>query len=602
MLDARELGKLEALFHALIDIPSGSEREAAALRLSGDDAELARSALELVDSDEKATAANDAAQSAASEPRTYGNYRTVRLLGSGGMGAVYLAERADGHFEQTVAVKVIAPYVAGKAFRERFLAERQILAGLSHPNIARLLDGGVTPGGMPYLVLEYIDGQPLDQYCDSGKMNIHARLELFRKLCEPIAYAHRNLVVHRDLKPSNILVTADGRPVLLDFGTAKLLTGNGTGADAATAAPLLTPRYSSPEQRSRAPITTSTDIYSLGVILYELLTGAWPFGDPNSREQMARETPITAPATAVTDDAAYARGTNLRALKSALAGDLSSILRKALAPAADERYESVQAFSADVGNYLEGRPVTAKPVTFAYQANKFVRRNFVAVGFTAFAAIALLAATGVAIYQARLARDRYTDLRSLTASLLFELKDAINDVPGSTPAQQILVSRVLKNLDKLARSSQDPGLQVELGEAYRQLGELQGSPYSQNLGDSKGALESLAKARSIAEAGLAQYPNDPVWQHLAGFSEATTAEVAFRIESDRRGHCPRYQGHRLLRVHGPPNQESGMVGGRRGGLWGAWGHAGTEWNRGPGRSGPCRYPLPARYRAGSSYA
>jgi eukaryotic-like serine/threonine-protein kinase len=528
-MEQKELRTLEALFHALIEIPRGPERAAAALRLSGDDVLLARNALALVESDEQATAANDDAQRVATEPRSYGNYRTVRLLGTGGMGAVYLAARADGQFQQTVAIKVIAPYVAGEAFRERFLAERQILAGLNHPNIARLLDGGVSADGMPYLVLEYVDGQPLDQYCDTLKMGIRARLELVRKLCEPIAYAHRNLVVHRDLKPSNILVPSDGRPMLLDFGTAKLLVGNGT--DTATASPLLTLRYSSPEQRSRASITTSTDIFSLGVILYELLTGAWPFGDPKAPEQLpqrfARESPMTLPVTSVTEGAALTRATSLKALKNSLAGDLTSILGKALAPVPDERYESAQALSADIGNWLDGKPVSAKPATFAYQAYKFARRNFVPVALTAIALFALLSATAVAIYQARLARDRYTDLRLLTTSLLFELKDAINDMPGSTPAQQILVSRVLKNLDKMAHSSEDPDLQAELGEAFRQLGELQGSPYSQNLGDSKGALESLAKARAIAEAGLMRHPKDVAWLHLAGFSEATTSEVYY---------------------------------------------------------------------------
>src|ERR1039457_2797729 len=200
-MDRNEITKLESLFHALVDIPRGADRDAAAIRLSEGDADLARRALALVDSDEKA----EAASHAASAPHIYGHYRTIRPLGAGGMGAVYLAERADGQFQQTVAVKVIAPYAAGEAFRERFLAERQILAGLSHPNIAKLLDGGVTPDGTPYLVLEYVDGQPLDQYCDIRKMGIRARLELFRKVCEPIAEAHRNLVVHRDLKPSNVL-------------------------------------------------------------------------------------------------------------------------------------------------------------------------------------------------------------------------------------------------------------------------------------------------------------------------------------------------------------------------------------------------------------
>src|ERR1017187_10505719 len=261
-MDRNEITKLESLFHALVDIPRGAERDAAAIRLSDGDADLARRALDRADSGEKAEAANRAARQAVSAPRLYGNYRTVRLLGSGGMGAVYLAERADGQFQQTVAVKVVAPHVAGDAFRERFLAERQILAGLSHPNITKLLDGGVTAEGTPYLVMEYVAGQPLDTYCDAHKLGLRERLELFLKVCAPVAYAHRNLVVHRDLKPSNILVTSEGQPMLLDFGTAKVLTGAENNATVTLA--LLTIRYSSPEQRSRAPITTSTDIFSLG--------------------------------------------------------------------------------------------------------------------------------------------------------------------------------------------------------------------------------------------------------------------------------------------------------------------------------------------------
>ena len=407
-MEPNELSKLEILFHALLEMPAGAAREAAAIRMSGGDTDLARRALQLVDSDEKAEAANQIARQATLAPRLYGNYRTTRLLGAGGMGAVYLAERADGQFQQTVAVKVIAPYAAGEAFRERFLAERQILAGLSHPNIAKLLDGGVTPDGTPYLVLEYVDGQPLDQYCDIRRLGIRARLELFRKVCEPIAEAHRNLVVHRDLKPSNILVTAEGRPVLLDFGTAKLLAGNGDGAVTATMSPPLTLRYASPEQRSRSAVTTSADVFSLGVILYELLTGAWPFGDPSSPQQMverfARDTPMTAPHTALTEEASLARSSNLRSLRGALAGDLGNVLAKALAPAPENRYESVQALSADVGNWLAGLPVTAKSPSFSYRAAKFVRRRWLpTVAGTVFL-LGLLASTLFAVHEARLAR------------------------------------------------------------------------------------------------------------------------------------------------------------------------------------------------------
>ena len=401
-----ETATLELLFHALIDIPRGAEREAAAIRLSEGDGDLARRALDLADSGEKAEAANRAAREAASAPRLYGNYRTVRLLGTGGMGAVYLAERTDGQFQQTAAVKVIAPYVAGETFEERFLAERQILAGLSHPNITKLLDGGVTAEGTPYLVMEYVAGDPLDSYCDAHKLGLRERLELFLKVCAPVAHAHRNLVVHRDLKPSNILVTSEGQPMLLDFGTAKVLTGAENNATVTLA--LLTIRYSSPEQRARAPITTSSDIFSLGVILYELLTGAWPFGDPASPQQMlerfARETPMTSPLTAVTEEASRARSSNLRSLRNSLAGDFRNVLAKALAPAPEQRYETVQALSADIENWLAGLPVQAKPPRFSYRAGKFLRRHWLPSAAVAVFVSGLLAATLFSVHEAKLVR------------------------------------------------------------------------------------------------------------------------------------------------------------------------------------------------------
>src|ERR1035437_5973927 len=405
-MDRNEIAKLESVFHGLADIPRGAERDAAAIRLSEGDADLARRALELVDSDEKAAATNHAARQAASAPRVYGNYRTVRLLGAGGMAAVYLAERADGQFQQTAAVKVLAPHVAGEAFRERLVAERQILAGLSHPNITKLLDGGVTAEGTPYLVMEYVAGQPLDSYCDAHKLGLRERLELFLKVCAPVAYAHRNLVVHRDLKPSNILVTSEGQPMLLDFGTAKFLIGAENNSTVTLA--LLTIRYSSPEQRSRAPITTSTDIFSLGIILYELLTGAWPFGDPVSPQQMlgrfARETPMTPPPAALTEEASLARSSSLRLLRSSLGGDLRNVLTKVLAPAPEERYETVQALSADIENWLAGLPVHAQPLSSTYRAGKFLRRHWLASAAVAVFVSGLLAATLFSVHEAKLAR------------------------------------------------------------------------------------------------------------------------------------------------------------------------------------------------------
>jgi serine/threonine protein kinase len=511
-----EITKLESLFHALVDIPRGIERDAAAIRLSDGDRDLARRALALVDSDEKAGAANHAARQAVSATRIYGNYRTIRPLGSGGMGAVYLAERADGQFQQTVAVKVIAPHVAGDAFRERFLAERQILAGLSHPNITKLLDGGVTPDGTPYLVLEYVDGQPLDQYCDIRKLGIRARLELFRKVCEPIAEAHRNLVVHRDLKPSNVLVTADGRPMLLDFGTAKLLAGDGAGAATATHSPMLTLRYSSPEQRSRSAITTSTDIFSLGVILYELLTGAWPFGDPSSPQQMlerfARETPMTSPHTAVTEESSLVRSSNLRSLKSSLAGDLGCVLVKALAPAREDRYESVQALSADAGNWLAGLPVTAKPPSFSYRAAKFLRRHWLPVVAATVFVLGLLASTLFAVYEAKLARAE-----ALKAE---KVNQFLNDMLSSASAQnfdpqKFTVAQMLDAAAPRLESSWkgDPlieaTLRKSLGSSYDavqkyDLAKLQletARATFQRLGRKRDEAESLFLLGSAAQAG-----------------------------------------------------------------------------------------------------
>jgi tetratricopeptide (TPR) repeat protein len=535
-MDPKELGKLEKLFHAVIEIPRGPERDAAALRLSEGDADLADKALELVASDETAQAANQAAnaiaQRDASAPRTYGNYRTVRPLGSGGMGTVYLAERADGQFQQTVAVKVLAPHVAGESFRARFLAERQILADLSHPNITKLLDGGVTPEGTPYLVMEYIDGQPLDVYCDTRRMKLRERLELFLKVCAAVAYAHRRLVVHWDLKPANILVTGEGQPMLLDFGTARLLAE--VEADSGAILPLATPRYASPEQRSRAPVATSTDVFSLGVILYELLTGAWPFGDPASPkdmlERLARNSPMKPPHLAVTDDAATARSTSPRSISKSLAGDLASVLAKALAPEADQRYESVQALSADIENWLGGLPVTAKPPGFAYRAGKFLRRHRIPAAATTVFVAGLLTATLYASREARVARARYADLRSLTTTLLFEWKDAINDVPGSTQAQRILVTRVVNSLNQMERqSAKDLALLLDLAEAYRQLGELQGSPYGQNLGDTAGALVNVGKARTLARQQLEADPKNQAALFEAAASARTAGEVHFGI-------------------------------------------------------------------------
>ena len=483
-MEPKDLAKLEGLFHLLVEIPRG-ERDAAALRLAGGDAELARRALELVASDEKAADANQAARQAANASRTYGPYRTLRLLGSGGMGAVYLAERADGQYRKTVAVKVIAPHLAGEAFHERFLAERQILAALNHPNITRLLDGGVTEDGTPYLVIEYVEGQPLDGYCDAHQLGVRQRLELFRKVCEPVIYAHRNLIVHRDLKPSNILVAGDGRPMLLDLGTAKLLAGQ--DADTSTLAPLLTLRYSSPEQRVRAPITTSTDVFSLGVVLYELLTGVWPFGDPTSPAHILQ---------------GFAREIQMKPTET-LPGDLASVLRKALATEPEERYQSVQALSDDIGNWLEGLPVNARPASFTYRARKFLRRRWLPASAVAVFVAGLLAATLVAMHQAALARAE-AQKAAKVSQFLSDMLASAGDY--SFNPKQLTVAQMLDAAAPLVEKSwkDDPlieaTLRTSLGSSYSAVQSLD---RAKTQLDAARALFHGRKSQPLAELGIA---------------------------------------------------------------------------------------------------
>ena len=331
--------------------------------------------------------------------RRVGNYRLERMLGEGGMGAVYLASRADGQFEQLAAVKLLAAYLRGEFFTDRFRVERQALANLNHPKVTRLLDSGVTPEGDPYLVMEYVDGQPIDEYCDQNRLSIHERIRLFLQVCEAVEYAHRNRIVHRDLKPGNIFVTREGAVKLLDFGTAKLLAIE-EGDITRTRFRMMTPRYASPEQLRGESVTHQTDVYSLGIVLYELLTGAWPFGDPTSAvaglERAIREVDPRPPGRTITQESAEARSTSAAKLSRTIDGDLANITLKAIPADARQRYGSVEELANDLKNYLDGKPVLARRQTLAYRAGKFVRRNRVA---TAVAGIAVLGlcATGASI-------------------------------------------------------------------------------------------------------------------------------------------------------------------------------------------------------------
>lgn len=391
-----------------------------------------------------------------------GGYRIVREIGRGGMGAVYLAMRQG--FHQQVALKIIKRGMDTEQIIRRFVMERDVLASLNHPNIARLLDGGHTPDGLPFIAMQYIEGETITDFCDQQRLTIEARIELFRKVCKAVAYAHHNLV-HRDIKPSNILVTRDGEPKLLDFGIAKLLAPEASDLTrelTAAGANLLTPDYASPEQIRGERVTTVSDIYSLGVLLYELLFGRRPFRLQNrpSAEvlRIVSEQEPSAPSTAALTKAealeesgtkpsltpetvAVSRNERPARLHKRLRGDLDNIVLTALRKDPLRRYSSVEQFSEDLERHLSGLPVMARPATFAYQVSKFVQRNRIAAGFATLALIALLAGLSLSIWQAAVARQesaraeqRFDEVRKLANTLVSGWD---KDIPESQVSSQV---------------------------------------------------------------------------------------------------------------------------------------------------------------------
>lgn len=519
--------RIQAIFHEILDAPEG-ERSALIENRCGPDQELAgevRSLLQACEAAEHHVAVGSVEREADREEnlessqidsgqveiRQIGPYLLDRLLGRGGMGAVYLAHRADGNFEQQVAIKLIDLPLASSVFRERFRQERQILAGLRHPFIASLLDGGVTAHGDLYLAMEYVDGMPIDRFCESRHLPISARLDLFLRVCEAVQFAHQNFVVHRDLKPDNIMVADDGTPRLLDFGTAKLLSPSqtATGTDLTRAGyHSFTPQYASPEQVLGHPITTASDTYSLGVLLYVLLTGKAPYELKElTTAEMLRvicEQPPRKPEHAAD---------SLKRIDA----DLEAILFKALRKEPAERYLTVEQFSSDVSAYLNNQPVAARRGTFRYRAAKFIRRHRVGIAAATLLAGSLVAGAAGIMWQAKVANQerrkadaRAADLRQLSNSLLSELDEAIKQLPGSTGAQRLLVTRVLEHLDRMAKDSEgDRTAQLDLVDAYTRLGNVLGNGYEQNLGDRAGALASIDKAIALAQTLAESSPRDP---------------------------------------------------------------------------------------------
>ncbi len=410
-----------------------------------------------------------------------GPYRLGDLVGRGGMGTVYLGERVDGEITHTVAVKLLRPGGDDPQLRERFLAERQILATLSHPNIATLLDAGHREDGQPYLVMEYVEGRPIDLY--AAGLEIRQRVGLFLKVSAAVAYLHRNLVVHRDLKPQNILVTQEGEPKLLDFGIAKML--DLTTDSTVTGMRILTPDYASPEQVAGSPVSTATDVYSLGAVLYKLLTGASPHqfeGDSAGAIVLAISKGAIAPPSKLSPN---------------LKGDLEMILMKALRTEPQERYATVDQFAEDLQNYLESRPIRARKGDAWYRARKFVRRYWLPFGAATLAVAGLAGGALVANHQRAIAQLRFGEVRQLANVFLFDFERSIRDLPGTLDARNLVASTGQRYLKRLAEESRyDPALEREIADGYERLAEIQDSIQSGG-GKSPGVTDSLLQALEI---------------------------------------------------------------------------------------------------------
>jgi serine/threonine protein kinase len=516
--------------------------------------------------------------------QTLGAYKILNAISSGGMGTVYLAARDDAEFHMRVAVKVIKRGMDSDLIVQRFRTERRILAQLEHPNIARLLDGGTTPDGSPYLVMEYVEGQPLDQYVDEHHLSISERLQLFRTVCAAVKYAHQNLVIHRDLKPGNILVTNEGIPKLLDFGIAKLLCPDQTaGASERTVAlPFMTPEYASPEQVRGEPITTLSDVYSLGVLLYRLLTGYPPYRlKTRLPDEIANAVCNQEPGKPSTAAGRDESGDSIR-LRRRLRGDLDNIVLMALRKEQGRRYASVELLSEDIRRHLVGLPVTAHHDSLRYRAGKFVTRNRMAV---AAATLLLLSLIGgivgtswqahVASVQRARAERRFNDAKKLANSILIEFPDTLANIPGTLAARQLILKRALEYLDSLAQEAgNDQSLQSELAVAYDRVGTLtwdvsasldvhrkavrineglvQAEPTNpknreqlyesynsvgaalKDKNDSAGALNSYRKAMSVMESLLQSHPNSLEYQRdLADSYERTGIMLEFMGQTDQ---------------------------------------------------------------------
>jgi non-specific serine/threonine protein kinase/serine/threonine-protein kinase len=527
--------RVHALFHDVLELDAAA-RDARLAQLDRDEPAIAREVRSLLHAHAESsgflgTPPAGAVLRAVAPGDRLGPYRIVEEIGHGGMGVVYRATRDDENFTKDVAIKLIDPGMRSDEVLRRFRAERQILAMLDHPHIARLLDGGTAPDGSPYLVMEHVAGRPLLAFCDARGLGVDGRIALFLTVCDAVQFAHQRLVVHRDLKSDNILVTDDGSPRLLDFGIAKLLAPD-PGREVTVTAPMhrmMTPDYASPEQIRGEPATVAGDVYSLGVILYELLSGARPLTfTTRSPEEILRvvthEDPVPPSAAAARSpggEAASRRSDTTARLKRRLTGDLDDIVLKALEKDPARRYGSVDLLAQDLRRHVEGMPVLARGRSTAYLVSRFVHRHRAAVVATSLVVLALLAGLAGTIWQAGVARRerdvaqrRFADVRGLARAVVFDIHDAIANLPGSTKAREVLVGHALRYLDDLSREAGgDLALQRELAVAYSKVGDVQGQPMFPNLGQTAAAKTSYEKALTLLREVTAAQPESSMIVH-----------------------------------------------------------------------------------------
>ncbi|HEX8249366.1 MAG TPA: serine/threonine-protein kinase, partial [Pyrinomonadaceae bacterium] len=497
-MDKKQWKQVKEIFNAAVELPP-SERLAFIVRESQGDALVINEVNELLKSDEEAEDFIEHPTVAVSQMllteevplagKKIGSYKIEKQIGRGGMGAVYLAQRADEHFTKRVAVKLIKRGFDTDDIIRRFRHERQILAALDHPNITRLLDGGATEDGLPYLVMDYVEGLPLNRFCEEKHLSINERLKLFLQICSAVIYAHQNLIIHRDLKPSNILVTAGGAPKLLDFGIAKLTTPDSPQTLERHTTQMMTPEYASPEQILGQPVTTAADIYSLGVVLYELLTGHKPFKikskNPVEISKIITDSEPVKPSSVITRDRKFT--TWQMAVSTQLRGDLDNIILMAIRKEPERRYSSVEQFAADINRFLAGLPVIARQDTVGYRASKFVQRHKAAVAAGAGIVVALVGGLAATKRQARIDRQQRDKAETINQFLQMMLASANPRSVGKDVKVTEVLGIAARSLETDFANQPEiaADLETTLGMTYLSLGQIE--PAEKHL---KTALET----------------------------------------------------------------------------------------------------------------